>query len=130
MDIGGVTFNVGSTIKFRTKNMYDQNIYTGSVVAITNYSVASLLQRDINTYHTNVAKTVTDLGEVNEMDYFVLTTDTEKNIAFAVDWIDEGSIALVSFTDTATFKVFDITEADIPIIQKLLTDNGYRNRTI
>jgi len=129
--IGSVEFGSGSKIKFNTRNVYDQNIYSGVVVAVgCKYSVAASFWRDINVYHSQVLKTNPDLNGTAYLEYFLLTTDNEENAPFALDWVDPGSISLISATDSVSLKIHDITEADIPVIRKLLTDNRYRNTII
>lgn len=129
--IGGVEFSKGSTIQFRSRNMYDTNLYSGIVTAESCiYSVARAFFRDLNVYHSNVAKTYTTIGDVEDMDYFLLTTEQEENVPWATEWVDPGSIRLVSSTDSVSLKIWDITESDISVIRKLLTDNGYRNTLI
>jgi len=131
MIIGGVEFQVGSTIKFKTKNAYDTNLYVGVVKGLCDYSIANAFVRDIDAYHLNVAKTATGIGSVEDMDFFLINCETEKNVAFAADWVDIATIALVSFSDTVTIRISDINAAtETEIIQKLLTDNGYRNTVI
>ena len=132
--IDGVTFDTGSIISFKTKNAYDSNLYKGTVTAICKYNIAKAFNSttmDVDAYHVNVAKTDTDIDPVADMEFFIIDTETEKNVPIAFEWVETGSFKLVSFSDTITIKIFDINaETETAIITKLLTDNGYRNRVI
>lgn len=132
--IDGITFDIGSIITFRSKNAYDENTYKGTVTALCKYNVAKAFNKstmDVDSYHVNVAKTDTDIDPVSDMDFLIINTETENNVPFAFDWVEAGSFGLVSFSDTITIKIFDINAVvATPIIQNLLTTNGYRNRVI
>lgn len=132
--IDGVEFDTGSLISFKTKNAYDSNLYKGAVTAICKYNIAKAFNNtnmDIDAYHVNVAKTDNDIDPVTDMNFFIVDTETEKNVPIAFEWVEPGSFKLVSFSDTVTIKIFDINAVtETEIIQKLLTDNGYRNRVI
>jgi hypothetical protein len=130
MIIGGVEFNVGSTIRFRTRNAYDTNIYKGVVTGIVRRDIATLFNRDIDVYQSNVAKTYSAVEDLNNVDFFVLKTEIEDRVPFSEDWVDPASIALVSQTDSVVLKIFDIVETDIPIIRSILTSNNYRNEIV
>lgn len=130
MIIGGVEFNIGSSIQFRTRNIYDTNIYKGVVTGIVRKDIASLFNRDITVYQSNVAKTYPDVEDMDNVDFFVLKTEQEDRVPFSEDWVDPGSIRLISETDSVVLKIYDITEADIPIIRSILTSNNYRNEIV
>lgn len=130
MIIGGVEFNIGSSIQFRTRNIYDTNIYKGVVTGIVRKDIASLFNRDITVYQSNVAKTYPDVEDMDNVDFFVLKTEQEDRVPFSEDWVDPGSIRLISETDSVVLKIYDIVESDIPIIRSILTSNNYRNEIV
>lgn len=130
MIIGGVEFNIGSSIQFRTRNIYDTNIYKGVVTGIVRKDIAGLFNRDITVYQSNVAKTYPDVEDMDNVDFFVLKTEQEDRVPFSEDWVDPGSIRLISETDSVVLKIYDIVESDIPIIRSILTSNNYRNEIV
>lgn len=130
MIIGGVEFNIGSSIQFRTRNIYDTNIYKGVVTGIVRKDIASLFNRDITVYQSNVSKTYPDVEDMDNVDFFVLKTEQEDRVPFSEDWVDPGSIRLISETDSVVLKIYDIVESDIPIIRSILTSNNYRNEIV
>lgn len=130
MIIGGVEFNIGSSIQFRTRNIYDTNIYKGVVTGIVRKDIASLFNRDITVYQSNVAKTYPGVEDMDNVDFFVLKTEQEDRVPFSEDWVDPGSIRLISETDSVVLKIYDIVESDIPIIRSILTSNNYRNEIV
>jgi len=131
MQIGNVVFDVGSVIKLRTQNIYDQNVYSGEVSAICKYKNAAN-EADVASYHANVAKTVPTLGLVGDMLFIALETETEGRVYIAVDWVDVATIQLVSAATTVDIRIHDIEVNSVAIAQmrQVLTDAGYRNTLI
>jgi len=129
MEIGVVNFEPGSTIQFRTRNQYDPNIYQGTVSGTCTYGLAQKLNKDIAVYHLNVAKTVPDITDLADQDFFTLTTTVEENIPFAKEWVDPASIVLVSSTDYTDFRLY-IIDDQIAVVRNLLTINNIRHRLL
>ena len=125
--LGGVEFDVDSTIKFRTKNAYDNNWYEGIVQSICKYSVAKNFG-DIEAYHFNVLKTDSDISDMEDMQWVLITTEDEPTVPIGIEWIDPDSISLVDYSNTYTLTLYNISSEKLTEVRTYLTQEGIINK--
>lgn len=124
MIIDGKTIEVGTTIKFRTINSYDTNLWTGTIVAIGNYDVAKMYT-DVVAYHQNVLKDTPELDPANTLTYLIIKTTEDIVRAFAVDWIEVTTLVIVDTSNNINIIVYNVDSGEVDTILTLLRDNNY-----
>jgi hypothetical protein len=123
----------GSLISFKSKKQGDQTVYQGVLESQGTFrSIKSML----NPQPYNEAVRQSDRlvpSDVTLLTYFVITVDNksekETMIAFANEWIAEGSLKQVSLGNKVTLTVDDPSN-DPHAIVSLLASAGYASKII
>ncbi len=125
--------DVGSKVKFNTLAASDPVVWLGFVEAVASYQVAKIVS-DVARTHEEVKKTVPALGDLTTMTYLIIaTTDTgdpSQRIAFAIDWIDESTVELITVGTQMDIRIFDEPIENLANILTLLAENGYKAKSI
>ena len=127
--INGHEIDIGTNIKFSTINTYDNVVWIGVVTGIVDYGIAKMIT-DIDKYHAEVLKDTPGLDPADTLQYIVIETvddgSPSRKVAFAVDWIEETSLEVITVTDSADFRVFNIPETEIQNVLNTLLEAGYK----
>ena len=130
--LNGHTITTDSSIEFTTYNQYDAGrVWAGRVVGMTRYAVASKLD-DIEKYNVEVEKSPTGPSTILLEDeiYIILELKSDATVgeqkAFAVSWINEGSVNVIETNNTFDVRILDAPVTAIATVLQLLQDNGFR----
>ena len=122
----------GVKIKFRTINTYDSNLWTGYVVGIVTYQMARALS-DVNVLHEAVLKD-TAVGPVEDQTFIIISlsdsNEDGKRELFAVSWIEESSLELISTGVNIDIRITDIPSSSVATAIQLLAQNGFKAKVI
>lgn len=123
-------FDVGSVIKFSTKNPNDSRVWKGTVIGIGNYQFASGIT-DLITYYEEILSslgTTETISKLNTATFIVIKKETNTGIvtdAVAVDWIVPSSFSVVASTASYTIQVYTHTGETVDTVLSILRDNGF-----
>ena len=127
MVINGVTVELDTVIRFRTKNNRELYEIYGTVKGLTDVEGAKLFA-DINRYHQEVRESnPNDSLPITPDSYKFIRITTEQGIdrIFAPEWIREETLSKVDEVNVLTLNVYGVPESERMIIYNLLRDNGY-----
>lgn len=124
--------DVNKPVLFRSLNPNDTIVWKGEVVSLCNYRLAKQYG-DILSYHTAIKKIHPEIGNIEDLDYFIMDLSPEDNPdvdyttnrVFAKEWIETGSFILLDEATKAKLAVFDITEDDLSNIIDMIKLRGY-----
>ena len=123
----------GVKIKFRTINTYDNNLWVGYVEGIVTYSMARALS-DVNKLHEEVLKDTPGVGPVEEQEFIILSTtdsnDDGVRELFAVSWINEPSLDVISTGINVDLRIYDIPESSVANAIQVLAEAGFKAKVI
>lgn len=119
----------GKKVQFKSKSTKDTTTWKGTVEATATYSVAKLFG-DLLAYNRAVQKTDSLVGEVDTLDYFLIILDnnsgTSQIVAFANEWIQEGTLDIIEEDVNVNIIVYDTSTADHSNILTVLREAGYK----
>jgi len=131
--LNGHEIVTGLKIQFSTINTYDSNVWIGVVAGVVTYDVAKAFT-DVDKYHAEVLKDTPSVTPAAEQEYIIINTADDGNparkIAFAVEWIDEATLAPIAITNSINIKVFDVLETDIVNVINALAEAGFKAKYI
>lgn len=127
----------GSTVTFTSKNPNDPTLYEGVVEGIVTESIAVAFS-DLQSYNEAVILADSSVStDTSDLTFFLLrlsaantTTGKSTVIAFANEWITEGSISVLAQTTVYTIDVYDSSDTDASNIIQLLRNGGYKAKLI
>ena len=124
---------IGSKISFRTLASSDPTVWIGFVEAFARYPIANVIS-DVARTQAEVLKDVPGLSPLEEQDYIIIsTTDTDDpsiKVAFAVEWIDEGTVSVIEIGNRFDIRIYDEPDNNIATILQLLAENGFKAKII
>lgn len=138
MLIDGKTVEITTTLKFRSINNYDANLWVGEVIGFGMYSIAKL-HTDVDMYHLNVLKDnkaqfQTGTGsylQAPDLQYFLVKCTDGIIRAFAIEWVKPGTLEIIDPSLTSrTIKFYNLTSDSFTNLQNLLSDNDFVYRII
>lgn len=119
----------GQQCSFRSINVNDPTTYTGTIVGISVDSDIANNFTDIVSYNSASRLTNPSIPQdLTQLDYFIISIsnpsgDNEK-IAFAEQWVDSGSFALISSNVKRTFTVYSTPDRTSQDIINILRASG------
>ena len=124
---------MGNNISFRSKAVNDNNSYLGKVIGMVNVDIAKT-HADVYTYNTSVQSADINVPAV-ELQTFLLINLTESVdntdryiIPFALDWINESTLSIISSDRIAIIRVFDVDDTNAQDVINLLKTAGFKAR--
>lgn len=126
MLVNGLTLELGTIVKFKTKNPQDPQLWQGTIIAFGNYAIARAYT-DVAAYHQQVLVAEPALDPIEELDFIVIEcSDADQTVrAFAVDWITVVTLAIVDTSNDATIKVYNVTTEQALVLKQLIQDQGF-----
>lgn len=119
----------GKKVQFRSKSTKDTTVWKGTIHAIATYAVAKVFG-DLLAYNRAVQKTDPLVGEVDTLNYFIITLDNNTGssqvLAFANEWIQEGTLDIIEEDVNVNVIVYDTSTADHNNILTILREAGYK----
>lgn len=117
---------IESLVRFRSKNISDNNVYYGKIQGFVSYYIARQYM-DIEAYHNSILIDNNNLPPKEYLHYFIMILeDRQEVICFAKEWILEETFEIVSSQGKVTIKVLDIDlDTDPDYILGILADHGY-----
>jgi hypothetical protein len=121
----------GTKVTFRTKSPIDQTKYIGRILGIDlDYSLATGYT-SIDEYHANVLRSDPILSGVKNLSYFVIgiesqaTGDVVEHRSFANEWIEPGSLEVITDKKSWLISVWSMPTEDPVEIIRTLAAAGY-----
>lgn len=123
------SLNIGQTISFTSKELFDQTTHTGKIVAIGGYDLISKYVTDIIPRYQAMRKTDPTMDPVQDLVYLVITETQNGRTGFYViaqSWVNEASVSIVD-----TNKYFDVrvlnkaAATDATAVITILNEHGY-----
>lgn len=116
-------------IRFKTLSPHDNVYWSGEVLSICDYEVASLFGQDIVAYYQDISRYVQNLPSKETLKYIVLKVAkseavSEKHV-FALEWIDVSTLERVDEHTYTDFRVYDISSDKIEDVRKTINALGY-----
>lgn len=133
MVLNSHTIEIGTKISFRTRASSDPVVWIGHVEAFARYPIASIIT-DVARVQAEVLKDVPNLSPLEQQQYIIIsTTDTDDpsiKVAFAVEWIDEGTVEVIEVGNRFDIRIYDEPDENIATILQLLAENGFKAKLI
>ena len=121
-------------IQFKTLSPHDNVLWSGEVISICDYDVATLFGQDIVAYYQDINRnTLGGLPAKETLTYIVLkvaSTDStnetlsEKRV-FALDFIDVSTLERINEQTYTDFRVYDISADKIADVRAVINALGY-----
>jgi hypothetical protein len=131
--LNGQVIEVGTKLRFRTLASSDGVVWNGYVEAIARYPVARIVS-DVARMHNEVLKDVPGLTPMQDQEYIILSTsdtdDPSIKVAFAIEWIDESTVAVIEVGNRFDIRIYDEPDANLAVILQLLAENGFKAKLI
>ncbi len=125
MIIQGKTVEVGTIIKFQSKNPKETNLLQGTVECILTATKAKI-HGDIIKYHQEVLVADPSLNGTPDAYMFMVVKDAQgSDRPFAVEWLLDGSVEIVDTTNIVNINVYGVTDDEAQTILSILRDNRY-----
>lgn len=124
MIVDSKDISVGDEISFKSINTYDNNLYTGHVVAFGDYSIAKGLY-DVVTDYFEITKVTTGLPAAEESTYVIVKLTNGDIMAIATDWVEATTLTIITVLEHQNIVVYNRPIGEVPTILQLLRDNGY-----
>jgi len=126
----------GRTITFRSKSatgtitgVVDNVIWRGRMEGMVSYHVAKGYL-DLISYQNQILKVDPNIPTVEDLDFFLITLDNGsavvQTIAFANEWIEPGSFAVIQDMKKYVIDVYDAPDGDVREVIALLKAAGYK----
>jgi len=122
---------LGDIIRFSSLNPNDNNTYYGKVKGFIDYSIA-VKYRDIVSYNNSVKLIVSSTPDYQDNKYFFIELMEEidntpiQEIVFALEWINESTLSIVTDLKIATLKVYGVTNDNINDLLTLIRGADFR----
>ena len=120
---------INDIIRFKTLSPHDNVLWSGEVLCLCDYEVASLFGTDIVAYYQDVSKYVEDLPSKESLNYFVLKVASSEAISerrvFALEWIDISTLERVDEHTYTDFRVYDISDDKLADVKGVINSLGY-----
>lgn len=120
---------INDIIRFKTLSPHDNVLWSGEVLSLCDYEVASLFGTDIVAYYQDVSKYVEDLPSKESLNYFVLKVASSEAISerrvFALEWIDISTLERVDEYTYTDFRVYDISDDKLADVKGVINSLGY-----
>jgi hypothetical protein len=133
LTLNGHAIDIGVKVQFNTINNYDPELWVGIVQGIVDYSVAKLIG-DVDNFHNEVLKDTPGATPLVEQEFLIInTTDGSapgRKVVFAIEHINETSVALVDVDNDVDIRIFNIPESSVATALQLLAENGFSARLL
>lgn len=120
---------INDIIRFKTLSPHDNVLWSGEVLSLCDYEVASLFGQDIVAYYQDISKYVSDLPSKESLNYFVLkvakTDAISERHVFALEWIDISTLERIDEHTYTDFRVYDISSDKIADVKGAINSLGY-----
>lgn len=116
--------NVGNVATLTSKNDKEPQTITGVITGKVSYTIAKVFD-DLIQYHQEVLETNPGLPDPENLDYFIIESETQEGVArvFAPEWVDTYNETSIN-TDLDV-RIFNKDSSELPAILSLLRNNGY-----
>lgn len=122
--INGVEIVQGIEIRFKTHNKSDSQTYTGKVMGVVNYDVASSYS-DIDATHANQEYEIAK-KEITAENFILVRTLDNAIRPFAVSWIvNDTSFMRTDIAQDATITIFNVSTEKLYQIMTYIRDAGF-----
>jgi len=131
--LNSLEIDIGTKMSFRTLASSDPVVWIGHVEGFTSHPIASVIS-DVARTQSEVLKDVPGLSPVTEQEFIIIsTTDTDDpsiKVAFAIEWIDEGTVEVIEVGNRFDIRIYDEPDANVSTILQLLAENGFKAKLI
>ena len=136
MQINGETFDIGSVIRFSSRNPQDVRVWQGTVVGFCGYQVASGYGDLINYYQQVVAGlgNTNAISKLGDTEFILINTENDNRgsliQAISPEWIDAATFHVVEFSTSYTIQVTTHNHETVQDVLQLLRDNGFTCKSL
>lgn len=126
--------NLGDTIKFKTINLIDVNVYSGKIIGIVDFERARTYG-DVAAIHLQMEQGASSMNKVELIDVtqqkFLIVELYNGEIApYAFEWLQSpggtyGSVQKISVGATYTIRLYNVSDTDASTALSILKQNGY-----
>ena len=126
--IDPTTLKIGQHVSFNCTHPTDITTYDGTIIAISNYSIVSMIEPDLIPYQQEVLKMIPSLDPINKL-MFITLEYTQNDIVYkvsrAIDWINVSTLKIHETNNKFYICIYDRPDNEALTITSLLEANGY-----
>ena len=126
--------NLGDTIKFKTINPIDVNVYSGKIIGIVDFERARTYG-DVAAIHLQMAHGASSMGkddliDVTQQQFLVVELYNGEIVPYAFEWLQSpggsyGSVQKIDVGATYTIRLYNVSDTDASTALSILKQNGY-----
>lgn len=122
------TLKIGQHVSFNCTHPTDIITYDGTIIAISNYSIVSMIEQDLIPYQQEVLKIKPTLDPIEKLMFLTLEytqNDLTYKVSRAIDWINVSTLKVHETNNKFYICVYDRPDNEALTVTHLLESNGY-----
>lgn len=122
------TLQIGQHVSFNCSHPTDITTYDGTIVAISNYSMVSLIESDLIPYQQEVLKIKPEIQPLEKLKFITIEyfqNDISHKVSRALDWINVSTLKVHETENQFYICIYDRPDSEASTIIDLLESKGY-----